>query len=85
MKILEAANFTISSGKAEGLGDLPISSVIPTFLRSDELVIESTEMSGTDSFEAVVDPAEIGKLHEPFRDKLIEIAKGQGVEVTAPA
>lgn len=43
------------------------------------------ETSGGDSFVAVMDPAEIGKLRDPFRDKLIEIAKGQGVEVAAPA
>lgn len=86
VKLLELLRFSISIGKAEGLGELPIvtiASMIPTFRPPDELIIESTEMSGTDSFEEVVDPAEIAKLSDPVRDKLVEIAKGQGVEVGA--
>ena len=55
-----------------------IASMIPTFRPPDELIIESTEMSGTDSIEEVLDPTEIARLRDPFRDKLVEIARGQG-------
>ena len=84
VKLLEALHFAIAVDKAEGLGELPIvtiASVIPTLRPPDELIIESTEISGTDSFEEVVSVSEIANLRDPFRDKLVELARGLGEEL----
>ncbi|MBI2803447.1 MAG: hypothetical protein HYX68_00505 [Planctomycetes bacterium] len=81
VKLLEALRFTMTIDKAEGLGELPIvivSSVIPTLRPADDLIIESTEISGTDSFEEVVSVGEIANLRDPFRAKLVELAKAAG-------
>jgi len=84
VKLLEALHFRITMEKSEGLGELPIvtvSSVIPTVRPPDELIIESTEISGTDSFEEVVSVSDIANLRDPFRDKLVELAKAHGEEL----
>ena len=83
-KLLEALHFTITTGPAPGLGELPIvtiSSAIPTIRPPDELIIESTEISGTDSFEEVVSLSDPAALRDPFRDKIVELAKAQGEEL----
>jgi hypothetical protein len=81
VKIFEALHYTITVGKAEGLGDLPIvtiASVVSTQRPADDLVIESTEMAGTDTFEEVVSLSDLANLRDPFREKLVELAKAQG-------
>jgi hypothetical protein len=83
-KLLDSLHFTITSAPAPGLGDLPIvtiSSAIPTIRPPDELIIESTEISGTDSFEEVVSLSDPAVLRDPFRDKIVELAKAHGEEL----
>ena len=82
-KILEALHFSITIGPAAGLGELPIitiSSIIPTSRAPDELMIESTEISGTDTFEEVVSVSDLANLRDRFREKVLELAKSQGDE-----
>ena len=57
----------------------PISTIRP----SDEVIIQSTEISGSSAFEEVVDLSGISKLDDPIRDKLTEIVKGHGDELVA--
>jgi len=86
VKLLEALHFTIATGPIQGLGDVPIvtiSSIIPTIRPPDELIIESTEMSGTNSFEEVVSLSDLAVLRDPFREKLIELAKAHGEDLAA--
>jgi hypothetical protein len=84
-KILEALHFSITTGPAAGMGELPvitIASVIPTSRAPDEFMIESTEISGTDTFEEVVNVCDLANLRDPFREKVLELAKSLGEEPT---
>jgi hypothetical protein len=44
-------------------------------------MIESTEISGTDSFEEVVSLSDPAVMRDPFRDKIVELAKAHGEEL----
>jgi hypothetical protein len=76
-RLLEALRFPLSSGKLPEFGALPIvflSSCISTVVPPDEVVIESTEISGQGVFEEVVDMEALRDLRDPVREKLLEIA-----------
>ena len=78
--LLETLHFPISSGRIPGLGELPvtsISSAITTSLPPDNLVIESTELSGKDAFEELVNVDDIGALRDPFKERLLAIVRGE--------
>ena len=77
--IFEALRFPVSSHHLPELGNLPItviSAAIPTVRPSDERIIESTELSGSDAFEEVVDVEAIRDLEDPLRRKLSTLADG---------
>jgi hypothetical protein len=71
--IFEALRFPASTHHLPDLGNLPItvvSAAIPTIRPSDERIIESTELSGSDAFEEVVDVGAIRDLADPLRQRL---------------
>ena len=53
-------------------------SPIKTILPPDELIIQSTELSGMPvfEFEEVIDLDEINQLTDPYKEHLLELAKG---------
>jgi hypothetical protein len=74
--IFEALRFPVSTHHLPDLGTLPItviSAAIPTIRPPDERIIESTELSGSDAFEEVVDVAAIQNLADPLRQKLLAL------------
>jgi len=52
-----------------------LGSAISTRLPADELVIESTELSGTDAFEEIANIDDIAALRDPLRERLLEAVK----------
>jgi len=71
--LFEALRFPISVHHFPDLGGLPItviSSVVPTVRPPDETLIESTEVSGSDAFEEVVDVEAIQRLKDPLQERL---------------
>jgi hypothetical protein len=83
-KVLEALHFPISSGRLPGCGELPITFIaaaLPTVRPPDEVIIESTEISGMDAFEEVIDLDGIAKLRDPVVERVREIAKSCGEEI----
>lgn len=87
-KILEALRFPLGVGKIPGAGDLPFvfaAAAVPTLLPPDEVIIESTEISGTDTFEEVVNLEALTALKDPFKDKLVELAQQHGEKIAAPS
>ncbi len=79
--LFEAIRFPISTHHLAELGNLPItviSAAIPTVRPPDERIIESTELSGTDAFEEVVDVAAIREMPDPLRDRLFALLDAQG-------
>jgi hypothetical protein len=76
--LLGALRFPVSFGRLNELGDLPvtfISSVISTLRPPDQVIIESTEISGMPLFEEIVNIEDIVQLRDPIKDRLIEIVK----------
>ncbi|MEO8767163.1 MAG: hypothetical protein ABI363_02265 [Nitrosospira sp.] len=77
-RMLNTLHFPIASGQLPGFGALPISyitSSISTSLSPDALVIESTELSGKDAFEELVNAGDIANLDDPFKERLMNTLK----------
>jgi hypothetical protein len=80
-RILETLHFPVSTeNRLPELGGLPIthiSSSITTLLPPDNVIIESTEISGRNVFEEVINIEDIVKLRDPLRERLIEVVRNQ--------
>lgn len=80
-RILEALHFPVHTETLPGLGQLPItviSSTLSTLRPADEVIIESTEISGTDAFEELINTEDIARLANPFKDNLVEVLQSVG-------
>jgi hypothetical protein len=77
-QLFEALQFPIEAERFPDLGDLPVTvvtSAISTLRPPDEVIIESTEIAGRDSFEEVINLDDIGEMRSPLQDKLVEIVR----------
>ena len=77
-QILEALHFPLVTEYSEEFGSLPltfISSSISTLRPPDDVLIESTEVSGMDAFEELVQLEDVDKLRDPLKEKLMAIAQ----------
>ncbi len=75
-KILDALHFHLSSGQIAEFGDLPVTTIassISTLRPPDEVIIESTEISGMNAFEEIVKTDDIIGMQNPLKEKLLEI------------
>jgi hypothetical protein len=80
-KVFDALNLPLSTGKLPEFGELPIaflSCPVGTLRPPDNVIIESTELSGSDAFEEVVSLEDVAKLRNPFKDQLEELVKTHG-------
>jgi hypothetical protein len=74
VNILNTLHYPLASSQLPGFGALPITyitSSISTSLPPDALVIESTELSGKDAFEELINVEDVANLGDPFKDRLI--------------
>ena len=81
MQLFEALHFPLTTSKSPQFGELPITRIgigIPTSRPSDELIVQSAELTGMDAFEEVVKVEDIAALGDPFKTRLLEIARQQG-------
>jgi hypothetical protein len=82
--ILDALHYPITTDRTPEFGDLPltyISSSISTIRPPDDLIIQSTDLSGRDVFEEVVNIDDIVALRDPLKDRLIEIVRSHGEDL----
>ena len=80
-QLLETLRFPIGSTQLPGLGNLPItyiSSAVSTTLPPDDVVIDSTELSGKDAFEELVNVKDIEGLRDPHKERLMEAVQRGG-------
>ncbi len=80
-KVFDALHLPLSIGKLPEFGDLPIAFLtgpVSTVRPPDNVIIESTDLSGTDAFEEVVNLEDVAKLRNPFKDQLEELIKAHG-------
>ena len=83
-KLLEALRFPLSTGKRPEFGELPvpyIASVLTTVRPPDEVIIESTEISGTNAFEEVVNVENLLQLGDPWHAQLVELVRTHGADL----
>jgi hypothetical protein len=82
--VFEALHFPLTTSKSAPFGELPITRIgigIATTRPSDELVIQSAELTGMDAFEEVVKIEDIGRLGDPLKDRLLQLAREQAPEL----
>lgn len=75
-KILEALYFPLTVENFSKFGDLPIiciSSPISTSRPPDDVIIESTEISGMAVFEEVANVEDVQKMTQPLKDRLMKL------------
>ena len=81
MKVCDALHFPLTSSKSPQFGELPITRIginIATSRPSDDLIIQSAELTGMDAFEEIVKVEDIHALGDPFKTRLLEVARQQG-------
>jgi hypothetical protein len=84
--MFEALHFPITTSHSPDFGGLPIttiSSSISTIRPPDEVIVESTEVSGMDAFEEIVDIGDIARMRDPLKHRLIEILESLGEKLPA--
>jgi len=77
--LFSTLHFPLETGRLPGFGELPITFVgsrITTSLPPDAVILESTELSGKNVFEELVNAADVAKLGDPFKEKLAAVLKG---------
>jgi hypothetical protein len=89
-QMLDAVHFPLSTAKMPEFGDLPITRIgaaISTSRPSDEMIVQSAELTGMDAFEEIVDVDDIPNLRDPLKERLLEIMRTQAPElvVSSPA
>ena len=75
-KLFDQLHFPIETGRLPGFGELPITfiaSSISTSLPPDDLIIESTELSGKDAFEEILNVGDIERLGDPLKERLLRL------------
>jgi hypothetical protein len=76
MRLFAALRMPIEIGRYPGCGELPvpiISSEVRTLLPPDPVLVESTEISGQDAFEEIVDLPFLRELADPLKTSLNEL------------
>jgi hypothetical protein len=84
MQIFDALHFPITTAKLPQFGELPVTQIgvpITTTRPSDDVVIESAELTGMDAFEEVVKVDDIARLGDPLKERLLDIARQQTPEL----
>lgn len=72
--IFNGLHFPLSLGRSPDFGELPVTyltSSVPTLRPPDAVIMESTEISGRDVFEEVVDVDELRATGDPFKERLL--------------
>ena len=83
-QMLGALHFPITTTRLPELGELPITRIgssLSTARPSDAVVIESAELTGMDAFEEVVTVEDIVAMSDPFKSRLLEIARQHAPEL----
>jgi len=82
-QMLDALHFPLSIERLKEFGDLPvtyITAAISTTRPPDDVLIESTEVSGMNVFEEVVNTEDVERLRDPLKERLVELMGTDGEE-----
>jgi hypothetical protein len=79
--ILSRLHFPVSFLKEPACGNVlftRIASPLSTVRPPDNVIMQSVELSGMDAFEEVINVDDIGRMDDPLKSRLIEIARSHG-------
>ncbi len=85
VRLLEAVRYPVSTVRMPEFGELPftrISAPVSTVRPPDDLIIDSTELSGKNVFEEVIDLESVRAMRDPVKAQLLEMA-GEGENAAA--
>ncbi len=74
----------LDTRRAPEFGDLPLTvlaSAVPTLRPPDDVLVQSTEMTGTNTFQEVVDVDRLGAIPDPFRARVAEVLAANGEQL----
>lgn len=77
-QMLDALHFPVSTATSPEFGGLPITRIgmaVSTSRASDDVILQSAELTGMDAFEEVVNVRDIPNLRDPLKDRLLEIIR----------
>ncbi len=78
MRTFEALHFPITTTTLPEFGPLPITRIgvaISTTRPSDSIILESAELTGMDAFEELINVDDLSRLPDPFKERLLGIAR----------
>ncbi len=84
--ILEALRFPLTSSRNEEFAGLPfvyLSAPISTVRPPDAVILQSTQISGTTTFEEVVDIGDIAQLSDPLKQQLLALVRQHAGELAS--
>src|SRR5262245_6425789 len=84
MQMFDALHFPITTSKSAEFGELPVTRIgipVKTIRPSDAVVIESAELTGMDAFEEVVNVHDVKGMADPFKERLLDVARQQTPEL----
>jgi hypothetical protein len=84
MQVFDALHFPLTTSKSREFGELPITRIgigISTTRPSDEVILESAELTGMDAFEELVNVEDLARLKDPLKERLLEVARQQAPEL----
>jgi hypothetical protein len=85
-QMLDGLHFPLSTGKMPEFGELPITRIgaaIATSRPSDDMIVQSAELTGMDAFEEVVNVDDIPNLRDPLKERLMEMVRTHAPELAA--
>jgi hypothetical protein len=80
-KVFAALRLPLESRRLPEFGELPLTvmtSEVPSIRPSDEVVVQSTEMTGERVFQELVDAAAVERLEDPWRSRVLAALRGRG-------
>lgn len=82
-RLLADLHFPIEASTVPDLGDIIVTSIglaLSTKLPPDHVIVESTEISGADAFEELLEPGDVSLIPNDLQARLMEIAHATDIE-----
>ncbi len=86
LQLLESVHFPVRFERWPEFGGLPITCIecsVKTSLPPDDVIIESTEISGSDAFEEIVEVGDIARLKDAFKEQLLDVVRQHDPDLLA--
>ena len=84
MSALDALHFPVATTTVPEFGPLPITRIgvaISTTRPSDEVILQTAELTGMDAFEEIVNVQDLSRLRDPLKDRLMDAVRQQAPEL----